>query len=231
MEPLVLADIPARLDMEPLAKRLHVAGSSPQMEELQQLVHEAQAIARPKALSGVAYIDERGEDYVVLDGVRLTSRVLAVNLREAHRAFPFIATCGTELEAWADAMEDPLYGFWSEAIREQALGLAIKALDTFLDERFQPGHTARMNPGSLTDWPIREQRPLFHLLGDPLGAIGVCLTPSLLMVPVKSVSGLRFPTEASYENCQLCPRANCPGRRAPHDAGLYDERYRPGAKG
>ena len=226
MEPLVLADIAAELEMGALAKRLHVAAGSPQMEELQQLVSEAQAIGRPRALSGVAYVDERGEDYVVLDGVRFTSRVLAVNLREAHRAFPFIVTCGTELEAWADALGDPLYSFWSEAIREQALGLAGKALDALVDERFQPGHTARMNPGSLTDWPIREQRPLFRLLGDPLAAIGVRLTPSLLMVPVKSVSGLRFPTEASYENCQLCPRDNCPGRRAPYDAELYDARYR-----
>jgi len=38
-----------------------------------------------------------------------------------------------------------------------------------------------MNPGSLEDWPLTEQRVLFALLGDPQAAIGVRLTDSLLM--------------------------------------------------
>jgi hypothetical protein len=226
MEPIVFDTIPLKLSLEPLLKRLHIAPDSPQMEDLQRLVREAEAIGRPRALSGVAFIDERGDDYVVLDGVRFTSRVLAVNLAKVHRVFPFIVTCGTELQTWADALDDMVFSFWSEAIREQALGVAIQALDAALDERFQPGHTARMNPGSLADWPLREQRPLFHLLRDPEAAIGVRLTPSLLMIPTKSVSGLRFATEASFESCQLCPRESCPGRRAAYDSDLYDSRYR-----
>ena len=72
-----------------------------------------------------------------------------------------------------------------------------------------------MNPGPLKDWPLGEQRQLFFLFGDVKQAIGVELTESFLMYPVKSVSGIIFPTEVNYENCQLCPRENCPGRRAP----------------
>ncbi len=226
MEAIAIRDCQVELDLGALTKRLHIAADSAQMEEIQRLASEAQAIAQPKALTGVAYIDGRGDDYVVLDGIRFTSRILAVNLQQTHRVFPYVATCGSELEAWADALDDPLYSYWSEAIREQAMGMAMKASDALLDARYQPGHTARMNPGSLTDWPLREQRPLFRLLGDPQAAIGVRLTESLLMVPVKSVSGLRFATEASYENCQLCPRASCPGRRAAYDSQLYDARYR-----
>ena len=45
-----------------------------------------------------------------------------------------------------------------------------------------------MNPGSLADWPMREQRPLFGLLGDTDAAIGVELMESYLMRPTKSVS-------------------------------------------
>jgi hypothetical protein len=83
-----------------------------------------------------------------------------------------------------------------------------------------------MAPGSLTDWPLREQRPLFALLGDTEALVGVRLTDSCLMLPNKSVSGIRFPTEKHFESCQLCPRPDCPGRRAPYDADLYDRRYR-----
>ena len=61
-----------------------------------------------------------------------------------------------------------------------------------------------MNPGSLADWPLREQRPLFGLLGNVRAAIGVTLTPSLLMTPTKSVSGILFPSEETFASCQLC---------------------------
>ena len=82
-----------------------------------------------------------------------------------------------------------------------------------------------MNPGSLADWPLREQRTLFALLGDVHGAIGVELTPSLLMTPTKSVSGILFPTAETFASCQLCPREECPNRRAVYDPLLFAQRY------
>jgi hypothetical protein len=83
-----------------------------------------------------------------------------------------------------------------------------------------------MSPGRVPYWPLTQQRPLFELLGNPKDTVGVRLTQSCLMVPNKSVSGIRFPTEESFETCQLCPREGCPGRKAPYDSGLYDRRYR-----
>jgi hypothetical protein len=109
-----------------------------------------------------------------------------------------------------------------------ALRSAMQTLSEHLEARFRPGHLSRMNPGSLTDWPIQEQRKLFALLGNPKDAIGVELTKSLIMVPLKSVSGISFPAEVDFASCQLCPRENCPGRRAPYDETLYDRKYRPG---
>ncbi len=82
-----------------------------------------------------------------------------------------------------------------------------------------------MNPGSLPDWPLPQQLPLFQLLGDVEGLIGVHLKESFLMVPTKTVSGIFFPTETRFESCQLCPREDCPGRRAPYDAALFQSRY------
>ena len=142
-----------------------------------------------------------------------------------HRVFPYVATCGRELHAWAATIDDWLEGYWAGAIMEMALRTAVQAFLADLEARFGPGETSAMNPGSLEDWPLPQQGQLFALLGDVRGAIGVELTESYLMVPVKSVSGLRFPTEVRYENCQLCPRQGCPGRRAPYDAGLYERKY------
>ena len=80
------------------------------------------------------------------------------------------------------------------------------------------GHVSRINPGSLKEWPITGQLPLFEALGGVTADIGVSLAESMLMSPVKSVSGIMFQGDTPFENCQLCPKANCPNRRAPYVA-------------
>jgi hypothetical protein len=74
-----------------------------------------------------------------------------------------------------------------------------------------------MSPGSLEDWPITEQPKLFSLFGDTEKSIGVKLTASLLMIPRKSISGILFPSEEGFVSCRLCPRENCPSRKAEFD--------------
>jgi hypothetical protein len=145
---------------------------------LNLLVDQAQKIGRPKAHYEVVYIDSRGEDHVMIGGVMLTSRVLKVNLEKAHRVFPFVATCGTELEEWSKTFDDLLERFWADAIKESAVKIAVECLADRLVERFHPGKIARMNPGSLPDWPLTEQKPLFKLLGRGPEAVGVQLTES-----------------------------------------------------
>ncbi len=83
-----------------------------------------------------------------------------------------------------------------------------------------------MNPGSLEDWPLTEQKALFQVLGNTEEAMGVELMENSFMRPAMTVSGLWFPSQEKYENCMLCPMEDCPGRRAPYDKGLYDKKYR-----
>jgi hypothetical protein len=222
---VILDAIPFEADVERLLARLHLRGDGPHAERVRSMAVEAQAVARPKGLYRPAYVEDRGEDWVVVDGIRLASRILRVNLEDTYRVFPYVATCGRELAEWAAGSDDLLERYWADAINEMALRAALKALLEDMDRRFGLGRMSAMNPGSLEDWPLTEQRQLFALLGSPSDAVGVELTESCLMLPVKSVSGLRFPSETSYENCQLCPRDRCPGRRAPYDPELYDRRY------
>lgn len=223
---VLLTQIGFELDVDGLLKRLHLDEQGSDAARVRELAAEAQAIGRPKVLYRAAYIDERGDDYVVVDGIRLTSRILRVNLENTYRVFPFVATCGRELKDWSDGISDMLESYWAGGIKEAVLGAAFRAFGEDLAGRFHPGRTSSMNPGSLEDWPMPEQKQLFRLLGDPEEAIGVTLSDSFLMVPVKSVSGLRFASETSFENCQLCPRERCPGRRAPYDRDLYERKYR-----
>ena len=226
MGPILLDKIAFRIDRDQLLKQLYVAPGTKDAEQATRLAEAAEAVARPKAICGVAFIDSKTEEAVTIEGITFTSRVLRVNLEQAHRVFPYVATCGLELDEWSESVADPFERYWADAIKEMALGVASAAVGEHLVERFQPGRTAVMAPGSLEDWPIQEQRQLFDLFGSPEDLIGVRLTEDFLMVPIKSISGMQFPTETGFQSCQLCPREKCPGRRAPYDPKLYDRRYR-----
>jgi hypothetical protein len=228
MKTIVIDDIKCELDMAQLFARLHVSEDSDYARPVRDLAAQAMAIARPRVILGEAYVDERGDDFVVVAGARFRSRVMSVNLDGVYRVFPYVATCGVELAAWAASLDDMLATWWADGIMLAALQPARTALMKRVEEEFRPGRTNTMNPGSLEDWPLEEQRPLFSLFGDVEGAIGVKLTDSCLMVPAKSVSGVIFPSETGYENCQLCPREVCPGRRAPYDKGLFERKYKKG---
>lgn len=236
MENIVLDQIPFAPDMQLLSQKLHIREGSSRQAELEALAREAQSLACPRAIYRVAFIEEKKDNQVIIDGIRFTSRVLRANLDPLHRVFPYVVTCGRELAAWAQSFQDMLPRFYADAIQESALRKAINALKDHLVGLYIPeisrkesatsGPTlADMNPGSLEDWPIEEQIPLFRLLGNVGETIGVTLTESLLMQPVKSVSGIYFASEESYVNCRLCPRDICPSRKATYEPGLYKQQY------
>ena len=226
-----LTDISFQADFPLLLEKLRLKPGSSYVTKLESLVQEAEAIARPKAFYKMLPIAGKGDNYVVIAGMTLSSRVLRINLEQANRVFMFVATGGVELEAWVKSISDMLYNFYADAIAELALRAAIEAMNRDIDGRFRPGHTSNMHPGSLADWPIKQQKVLFDLLGEAPAAIGVKLLDSMLMTPTKSVSGIRFPTEETFESCQLCPMENCPNRRAPYDESLYERKYCPAPVG
>jgi hypothetical protein len=226
MECMILEASPFDIDLEPLKKNLRVKEGTEMAGKLEGMVGEARKIARPKVCYRVAFVESKGDDHLMIEGTRFTSRVLRVNLDKVFRVFPFVGSCGPELEEWSKSMEGILEQFWAEEIKMLAVRSTIRYLHEHLADRYQPGKMSRMNPGSLPDWPLSEQKPLFTLLGSGPAAIGVQLKDSFLMTPIKSVSGIWFPTEERFESCQLCPREKCPGRRAPYEPGLMERKYR-----
>ena len=228
MNPVVIDNIPFDLDENGLAEALHIESTPRRMARLNKLALVARLIARPKVVYRAVNVASRGDAHVVLDDVRLTSRVLSVNVGQSPAVYVYCATCGVELENWMRSLKSPLDQYSAGAIAGMALLVARHTFLQHLERTFSPGHLGEMNPGSLKDWPLSEQTPLFDLLGNPADSIGVQLLDNYLMAPSKTSSGLMFPAEETYYNCQLCPRVNCPARRAPYDPGLYDRKYRPG---
>lgn len=225
---MVLSDIPFELDPEAILRRLHMDAEGPYAAEMLEVARAVAAAARPKALYEVAYIEARSEEKITIDGVVFTSRVLRANLSEVDRVFPYVATCGIEMDAVPIPGQDYMAEYCRDAVKEMALAAARNYLLKHVRERFGLKRVASMNPGSgdLHIWPIEQQKELFALLGDVEGQIGVRLTPSCLMHPNKTVSGILYPTEVDFVTCRLCHRENCENRRAAFDQRLWDEKVR-----
>ncbi len=220
----VLNEIPVKLDSEAVMKRMRLRKANRYLEEiLPELIDKARPVARPKALYEVSYLDCITGDKVDINGVRFNSRVLRVNLENTGRVFPYVVTCGTELDEVPIPSDDLMLKFCWDTIKEMVLGSAIAHLQDHLTSEYSLGQMSHMNPGSLADWPATQQVELFSIFGDVEEMIGVKLTRSLMMLPLKSVSGIYFPTEKKFESCQLCPLDDCFRRRAPHDIALAQE--------
>jgi hypothetical protein len=217
----ILKNIPVEFNTNALLSSVHIKPGSSHARDITHVIETIRPKINPKAVYRMSYIQVKLENAVDIDGVRFTSRVLRVNFDKAERVFPFIATCGTEVEELSQQYDDVLDRYVLDSLKEQVLRRAVMYLRKHIQTTYLPGKISMMNPGSLEDWPLTEQKQLFSLFGDVKSIIGVELTESFLMVPVKSVSGIIFPTEVTFENCQLCPRENCPGRRAPYNETLW----------
>ncbi|MHB0938724.1 MAG: vitamin B12 dependent-methionine synthase activation domain-containing protein [Armatimonadota bacterium] len=218
-------NIPFTPDIPALLQRLQLDADSDFAEEVAELAGRTAGVGRPRALFREVFIEGRGEETVVIDGVTFTSRVLAANLAGVERVFPYVASCGPEFDALLADCDDEFLRFAMDCVKEQALWAAMAALRATLEERYGLLKKSAMHPGSgdVDVWPIEEQGPLFRLLGDVTGQIGVVLTDSFLMHPNKSVSGIFFATEVDFITCTLCHRTDCPNRRAPFDEHLWQE--------
>ncbi len=194
-------------------------------DELRELIARFGTAARPKAIYGVFPVGERDADGVTIGGVRIDSPLMSQNLGGVGRAFPYITTCGDELAALASELSDPLAFYWVDEIMKRYLRKMQAFLNEHIKRRFDiKNKLAAMNPGSIKEWPLTGQKQLFDIFGGSdkvRSAIGVTLKPSMLMLPTKSVSGIAFATDTSYENCSRCPILTCPGRRAEFDPTLY----------
>ena len=210
------------ISLDELRKRLHMEKDC-DMGEIQPLIDLAMELIEPRALYDISYIEEKLEDGVRIAGRQFKSRVLRKNLDKVERVFPFVITLGPGLGDKQAASTDLLENFYLDTIGNLALNSAGKHLKGHLKSQFALDKISSMTPGSLADWPIEEQAPLFKLLGDVETSIGVKLTDSLLMLPAKSISGIYFPTETSFFSCQLCPRERCESRKAKYGPKLAEK--------
>jgi hypothetical protein len=211
----LLKEISFELDAAELMKGVRLVEDSDEAGEFKALVQWARKVAIPKAAYRECFVQSRGPDSVTIEGITFTSRLLRSHLDKVDRVFPFVCTCGREM----DVADSPTGDFMKDAVLKEA----IARFREDIGQRYLLTNISAMHPGSgdADVWPIQQQRDLFNLLGEAAVRIGVSLTDSCLMIPVKTVSGILFPTEHDFRTCQVCLREICPNRSAPLDENLW----------
>jgi len=153
-------------------------------------------------------------------------KIIYNHLREAEAVALFLCTAGDEIGqrirkymSGIDLLKGYVYDVTGSEIVEAAAGLIQERLRISMQEAGY-GITNRFSPG-YCGWDVSEQHKLFSL--HPSNFCGITLSPSSLMHPVKSVSGIigigknvRF----NPYSCSLCESRNCLYRHEKYDAGI-----------
>jgi len=194
-------------DPQDFYSHLRISKNSRHSNEFDDLLKKAVTIAGPKAAYMVSEVINLSAEELSINNIRFTSRLLSKNLHGT--VYPFAATAGRELAEFAARISGTLPKFWIEYIQNMVLFSAASALESNLP-RVNP---SCMNPGSLPDWGIEQQRELFMLLGDIPSTLGILLNQDCLIEPLKSITGIYFYSDIPFCNCSLCNKKNCPTRR------------------
>lgn len=188
-------------------------------EHIEQVVTQARSSLRPRGVYIVYPVTQQTEDSLQLGAVTISGKI-GEFLRQSDRIAVFVVTVGAEISRLAAvaAKNGDAFSAWiMDALGSWAAESAADALMQRIRRHLAQGQelTLRYSPG-YCGMSIAQQRNVFELL--PADAVEVTLTPSMLMRPLKSISGLvgLAPKEvvSQYHSpCELCPRARCPMRR------------------
>lgn len=197
--------LPTAIDQQQALRYLGMQHGADAMTQqlLNQAERELLTVARPRAVTVFA---ERsalaeyctGQDIqkhlVGCDGCILLGCTLGAGVDTASRV-----ACAKDM-AYAVVL-DAIASVLAEEMAEQAeqiLRRQVQEKGRFLTGRFSPGYG---------DWPIAVQNELIRLLDAPR-KIGLCATPSHLMVPRKSITAIlgvaNHPVTGQRAGCAHC---------------------------
>ncbi|MBN2239967.1 MAG: hypothetical protein JW712_09330 [Dehalococcoidales bacterium] len=208
----VLNDIPVTVSIDQVMGRVQMRAGADKIrtlaEELLELVKEK---AVPKAVYRISIARHEGKKLYV-DDTFMSNYVPLLRFETPEIVFPYIATCGTEIEDLGIPKSEFLRYFILNNIKEMLLFTAIQHLKNHLIDTYDLEQLTHIGPGEAFG-PIWQQKELFSIIGNVQDSIGVRLSPHFLMIPEKSTSGMYFETSAEIERCIICPQVKCTARR------------------
>ncbi|MDR1037823.1 MAG: hypothetical protein LBT40_15065 [Deltaproteobacteria bacterium] len=181
-------------------------------EKVAYMLPEVREFARPWGAFSVCRPEIQGADRLTVGGRTFTSPLLVRELGGLPEVFPFLASEGRELAAWAASVDEDMRKA-AFAVRFIALKEAEEALERLIAERWGVADISAVAPGTLEEWPQSEQRPLLDLMGPAAERKGMILNSKLWLEPLVSSSGIYFNSPSGFHNCYLCRDDDCQWRR------------------
>lgn len=189
-------------------------------ERIDHCLAELQRQARPKSVFRPFDLMQPAPDTLKVETLLIRSRNLARNLKGCTCVYLMAATLGVEADrlitrASAVRMSDAvIYQAAAAAMIESycdevndALRGEAEAQGLYCRPRFSPGYG---------DFKLAHQRDLVRMLDTPR-QIGLTVTDSFLLAPVKSVTAViglsRTPQPCHRHGCEQCEKKNCVFRR------------------
>jgi len=160
-----------------------------------------------------------GKDFFEVEKFRFNSgKIIAGQLKKSASLAIFAVSIGPVFDALIQYLNDDdivaayiVNTIGSEAA-EQTAGHIEKLVGAELNKKGW-GHTNRFSPG-YCEWSVAEQHKLFSLL--PNNFLGIKLSDSALMTPIKSISGIIGigpHAEKKEYICSICNLENCYRRK------------------
>lgn len=131
----VLSSIPVELNLETVLSKLRIRNMNREVEnDIQELLDQSRSVVKPKALHEVSSVSNRDGDSLEIGGIRFTSRVLRMNLDKVETVFPYVVTCGREMDTIEIQHHDITKYYFLDQIKEMVLRLALNHLHDHLKE-------------------------------------------------------------------------------------------------
>jgi hypothetical protein len=218
-------DLEVSLDPQEVLRMMGGAQKAPLRQSIirmvEQYVDQFQETIRPRGAYTVREVTTSTPDRLTLQDCPPFEGQIAGFLQPARRVALFVVTIGKELEAIAEQRMEQgatLEGFTLDAIGSTAADAAADAMaDHVLWTEAGPNEavTPPFSPG-YCGMPLEQQKVLFSTLDTSL--IGVELLPTMIMHPIKSISGLIGIGEedkiaAHGIPCEFCKMTTCRMRR------------------
>ena len=211
----IVLHIPTDFTAESLARLCRVKPGSSAFEAIEEALPIVNRYGAPKAIIKWASVDRIEGDLTTIEGVTFQSKVVADKLKNTPRVFLSVVTCGYGLDECGEFEDDPFLDTFNGALLFHASRYVVE----YMKEKFGFDGSSALNPGSLPDWPIENNFPLFEMIGN-VDEIGVTLNEAGYIKPWNSGSHIHFSGDG-YQNCSLCKKYKCPGRRAKFNREEY----------
>jgi hypothetical protein len=209
------ADIPA------IRKRLSFHLPQEQINEtIQKILRIVVPIVRPQAAYKPCKVESLGVESFKIEKVIFTNLMLKNQLGQVDSVFPFIATCGNEVDSidTQNFSENDLYCY--TVIKEMVMFSALDHLQNILKHRYSLDYIFYLTPGEFQGWKIKDRKRLLTIMGHAHEKLGVKIRKDFSLKPEKTLVGLFYSVPFNLESCQLCQKNPCMGRRAVYNESL-----------